>query len=404
MFSFYWRRIFLGKIIIFIALLVLGFYLLFLRLTALPFMRRTFRDRNLFERPRFRLQQNGDYWIVHDYIVAESSELHGNQSVTLISHGRYDDLKDLEWLMLRWRAPISLAVFVGADDFEPTLYSLQHLKYCSIYASSFIKWVSVQLVLDNNHLTDEVRRMETTRTWGFKCLSQAEMDAKYMPSIDITDKCKYPINLLKNVARQNARTHFIFPLELNLLPTRNFAKSFLQFAQAAQLRNPFRSVFCVPIFPYNSHIRPPLTPPKWKSDLFSYVQPYLNGTEALPAIEYYKRKGLEGWLYASVNEGKISVFQVGNSPENCAAYVSTSFYEPMYDQRDLDSPYTTDSARLQVLVGLEFDFVLLDGSFLLHRLGINKSTMFRSKHEYVQPNQNHIREIIMLNNLIIKGV
>ncbi|XP_002133113.2 uncharacterized protein [Drosophila pseudoobscura] len=404
MFSFYWRRIFIGKLIILATLLLLGFYLVLLRLTQLPFMRRTFQDARIFERPRIRLQQNGDYWIYHDYIVAWGSEFQGNQSVTLTTHGRYDDLKDLEWLMVRWRAPISVAVFVGPEDFEPTLYTFYHLKYCSIFGGSFTNWVSVQLVLDNEHLTDEVRRMQPNRERGFKCLSPEEMDAKFVPSTEYSEKWKYPMNLLKNVARQNARTHFVFPLELNLLPTRNFAKTFLQFAQEVQLPNPFRSVFCVPILPYNSYTPNSMYPPKYKSDLPRFIQPYLNGSESLTAIEYKKLKGLERWLNTTVPDGEMTVYRVGKSPENCAAYVSTNFYEPLYDQRYLDNPYTTDSARLQVLFGLDFDFVVMDGTFLMHRLNFNISSVYRSQHEYMPPNETQIREMIMLNELLPKTI
>ncbi|XP_022227919.2 uncharacterized protein LOC111077807 isoform X2 [Drosophila obscura] len=161
------------------------------------------------------------------------------------------------------------------------------------------------------------------------------------------------------------------------------------------------NVFCVPIFPYNSNSQHPIHPPKFKSDLVGYVEAYLNDSETLPALEYNRLKGLESWLHSTFMADEMGVYQVEKSPENCAVYVSANLYEPFYDQRVLESPYTTDSTRLQVLSGLEFDFVLMDGAFLLHRLNFNKSSRVRSNHEYMSPDQVHIREMIMLSDLTL---
>lgn len=60
----------------------------------------------------------------------------------------------------------------------------------------------------------------------------------------------YPINMARNIAKVNSQTHFTFPSDIELYPTKNFISKFLEFIR----RNPHyavkesRSVFVLPVF------------------------------------------------------------------------------------------------------------------------------------------------------------
>lgn len=42
-------------------------------------------------------------------------------------------------------------------------------------------------------------------------------------------KLKYPINLLRNVARYNAKTYYVMALDIELLPSQNFVAEFMHY-------------------------------------------------------------------------------------------------------------------------------------------------------------------------------
>lgn len=232
-----WRRIFLGKLTVSAFLLLAVFYLWLHGLGKAARFRRGLHQAEYFEKSPFRLQQNGDYWILNDFIRASSSP-HGHQSVTLTTHGTYMDLRDLERLVVRWNAPISLALFVGPGDFGTIITSFYHLKYCSICGLGFGRWVSVHLVMHQEYMPLYLRRMEAKHPYGFRCGAPYEMDAN--ASNPAAAELQYPLNLLKNVARRNARTYYVFSLELNSLPVRNFANNFMAFVQYQDFRKPLK--------------------------------------------------------------------------------------------------------------------------------------------------------------------
>lgn len=76
-----------------------------------------------------RISQRGDYWVLYNY-VPMNMYVHCWESVTYTTHADYTFLDNLEPLLDRWRAPISIALHAPGKDFQPTIDSIQYARNC----------------------------------------------------------------------------------------------------------------------------------------------------------------------------------------------------------------------------------------------------------------------------------
>ena len=76
-----------------------------------------------------RTAQRGDYWVLYNY-VSMSSNVKCWESVTYTTHADYTFLDNLEPLLERWRAPVSIAMHAPGTDFQPTLDSIKYARSC----------------------------------------------------------------------------------------------------------------------------------------------------------------------------------------------------------------------------------------------------------------------------------
>ncbi|KAM8717488.1 hypothetical protein ACLKA7_004219 [Drosophila subpalustris] len=318
-----------------------------------------------FNRPRLQLEQNGDYWICNNFMRSSSPELRGNMSLTLTTHGTYRDFWHIKWLLVRWSAPISMAVYVDKNDFEELLESLNHIKYCTIFALSWSHWISLHLVFHDKHMPKILHRIKSEHPYGYRCKKFNNKENQYLLTLGNHRRyTHYPLNLLRNVARLNAQTYYVFALEPGMLPTRNLVMHFLQFVHLYQTGKPRKSVYCLPVFPpicKDSEL------PKYKSDLKDRLKPYLNGSFMLSPSDTAQLNMFRPWLLNPVLDGDIVIYVISKQPQYCPAYISSNAYEPFYDQRYDDFNSDPNSTQLQVLIGLGFDFVILDGTFVIRR-------------------------------------
>lgn len=85
-----------------------------------------------------RRAQRGDYWVLYNY-VSMNSPMHCWESVTYTTHADFTFLDNLEPLLERWRAPVSIAMHAPGTDFQPTLDSIKYLRSCgSPLVSQFV--------------------------------------------------------------------------------------------------------------------------------------------------------------------------------------------------------------------------------------------------------------------------
>lgn len=76
-----------------------------------------------------RRAQRGDYWVLYNY-VPMSMTVRCWESVTYTTHADYTFLDNLEPLLERWRAPISIAMHAPGTDFPATLDAIKYSRNC----------------------------------------------------------------------------------------------------------------------------------------------------------------------------------------------------------------------------------------------------------------------------------
>lgn len=76
-----------------------------------------------------RRAQRGDYWVLYNY-VPMSMAVRCWESVTYTTHADYTFLDNLEPLLERWRAPISIAMHAPGTDFPATLDAIRYSRNC----------------------------------------------------------------------------------------------------------------------------------------------------------------------------------------------------------------------------------------------------------------------------------
>ena len=79
----------------------------------------------------------------------------------------------------------------------------------------------------------------------------------------------YPVNVARNIARETATTHFIFPLDIELYPSPGLIPAFLNMVWRNEpaLRSPNPKVFVNPIFEIKKGFEMPVN----KTDLVNYL-------------------------------------------------------------------------------------------------------------------------------------
>ncbi|XP_032592239.1 uncharacterized protein LOC116805285 [Drosophila grimshawi] len=245
-----------------------------------------------------------------------------------------------------------MAVYVHQDDLDETQQYLYYIKYCTSDSLSWTHYVSLQLVFSDKHMPHIFHGIYGSHPNGLRCKEEVHISALSNFHNNIT----YPLHLLRHVARLNAETFYVLPVEPGMLPTKHFIKTFLQFVHLYYPEKPLKSVYCIPVFP---QIGDDLSLPKYKSQLCTQLQPYLQNRVWLPKTKLEQLDKWRSWLQAPIRDGDMTIYRVTQDTDNCAVYVSSNAYD--------QSTYEVNSTKLKILVGRGFDFIVLDGTFLIYR-------------------------------------
>jgi len=76
-----------------------------------------------------RRAQRGDYWVLYNYVPMNMA-IKCWESVTYTTHADYTFLDNLEPLLERWQAPISIAMHAPGTDFPATLDAIRYSRNC----------------------------------------------------------------------------------------------------------------------------------------------------------------------------------------------------------------------------------------------------------------------------------
>ncbi|XP_023020841.2 beta-1,4-glucuronyltransferase 1 isoform X2 [Leptinotarsa decemlineata] len=316
-----------------------------------------------------KTQQRGDYWVLYNYITAEKT-FKCHESVTYTTHADFSFMDNLVPLLERWQGPISIALHAPGSDFPDTLDSIAYLRDCT---SPLVKdFVTFHVYFSTKHVPKEVPKHGSVFTEPYNCsLSPPFVNVSSENMYKAQKKLLYPVNVGRNVARETAQTHFILPSDIELYPSPNIIEKFL--AMIAENTGPLLSknpkVFPLHLFEVSANQIVPETKTVLKEML-------ANGT----ALPFHKKlcpgchsvpKAKE-WQNANETEG-VHVFHVGKRNGKFIhwepIFIGTHA-DPLYDERLSWEGKSDKMTQGYALCVLNYDFLILDNAFLIHKPGI----------------------------------
>ncbi|ENN82025.1 hypothetical protein YQE_01600, partial [Dendroctonus ponderosae] len=274
-------------------------------------------------------------------ISIELQELYGYSSNCSITF-----LDNVIPLVDRWDGPISIALYAPGYDFYTTLDAIAYLRNCGPEHEEMYK-------------------------------SQNEL--------------LYPINVARNVAKLAAQTYFIFPSDIELYPTRNFVKLFLQLVNENQelFEEDSRNVFVLPIF----EVLENQTVPETKSELLGMLKKKtaIIFHESV-CVECHRVVSSEEWVNTPETEG-LSVFSVGKRSGRYVVwepfYVCTQ-KDPLWDERMTWEGQSNKMVQAYTMCVMDYDFHVLDNAFLIHKPGVKKKKVQMVKYNDIVKNSSKL--------------
>ncbi|KAL7299297.1 hypothetical protein TKK_0007879 [Trichogramma kaykai] len=314
--------------------------------------------------------QRGDYWVLYNY-VPMSAKLHCWESVTYTTHADFTFLDNLDPLLERWRAPVSIALHAPGADLAPTIESIKYARTCG---SPLVKqFVTFHIYFSSKHVPKLIPSGEKVAADKANCSKPAPwLNVNPARMYKSERKLLYPVNVGRNVARDAALTRYILASDIELYPSPGLPEAFLEMLRRNDqpaLNRPNPKVFVLSIFEVDEKS----LPPENKTALIQMLK-------AGSAIPFHKKlcSGCHNvprskeWQEAPETKG-LHVFHIGKRTGSFVhwepIYIGTND-DPFYDERLSWEGKSDKMTQGYALCVLDYDFMIVDNGFLVHRPGI----------------------------------
>eukprot|EP00092_Neocalanus_flemingeri_P033251 GFUD01036158.1.p1 GENE.GFUD01036158.1~~GFUD01036158.1.p1 ORF type:complete len:478 (-),score=118.43 GFUD01036158.1:172-1605(-) len=329
-----------------------------------------------FNKPtNFSQGMRGKYWVLYNYIRA-GKHFHCNQTITYTTHGDFTFLDNLEPLLDRWRGPISVAVYAPGSDLEDSIDAILYYRDCT--NSSLVRDLATfHIYFDLSHIPAQVPRQDSLLHKRPNCQLPEGLTetVTYKKKLGLV----YPVNVARNVARESAATHFVFPSDIELYPSPNLIPDFLEMIRRndKKLTKSQPRVFVNSIFEIAANHSLPNT----KTELIKLMK----SNTVIPfhknvCPQCHKIPHSKEWLEAAVKPG-LDVLHVGKRIKPFQhwepIYIGTN-QEPSYDERLSWEGRSDKMAQGYKLCLKNYQFHILDNAFLIHRPGIKTKKTLHS--------------------------
>nr|XP_033322096.1 beta-1,4-glucuronyltransferase 1 [Megalopta genalis]XP_033322105.1 beta-1,4-glucuronyltransferase 1 [Megalopta genalis] len=317
-----------------------------------------------------RRAQRGDYWVLYNY-VPMSMAVRCWESVTYTTHADYTFLDNLEPLLERWRAPISIAMHAPGTDFPATLDAIKYSRNCG--SPLIAQLVSFHVFFSSKHVPKVVPPSEKVMSDTYNCtLGPPWVNVTLSKMYKNEKKLLYPVNVGRNIARESAPTFYVFASDIELYPNPDLPAKFLEMIRRRDqpaLYKPNPKVFVLSIFEVDDKSQPPNN----KTHLGQMLK-------AGTAIPFHKKlcSGCHNvprskeWQEAPETKD-LHIFHVGKRTGSFVhwepIFIGTN-NDPLYDERLSWEGKSDKMTQGYALCVLDYDFLILDNAFLVHRPGI----------------------------------
>ncbi|XP_046473213.1 beta-1,4-glucuronyltransferase 1 [Neodiprion pinetum] len=345
----------------------------------------------------------GDYWVLYNY-VPMSTKVRCWESVTYTTHADYTFLDNLEPLLERWQAPVSVALYAPGTDFQPTVDTIKYLRICGSPLVSQL--VTFHVFFSTKHIPKTVPSSSKVLSEGWNCtLPPPWANVTVSKMYKSEKKLLYPVNVGRNIAREWAPTHYVLPSDIELYPSPDLASRFLEMIRRRDqqpLYKPNPKVFPLSIFEVSADSQVPRNK--------TQLQKMLKAKTAIP----FHKKVCSGchnvprskeWQEAPETEG-LHVFHVGKRTGAFVhwepIFIGTN-NDPLYDERLSWEGKSDKMTQGYTLCVLDYDFLILDNAFLVHKPGIKTFKKDPVRDMLTGKTNALIKKIIMPELKVIYG-
>lgn len=204
-----------------------------------------------------RTYQKGNFWVVENFIKASHGDLDCLETITYTTNGEYPYLDNLWAIVQKWKAPISLALYCGGEDFKNCIDSLAYIRNCAVDQN--LSWL--MKIFLSVHIFFEDTQIPPT-VW--KPFNDSAVDCTdnpmTRPTHRSTSERHFYINVARNIARDAATTHFILASDIELYPSDDIIPQFLRMiAKSGSVFLKKNTVYVLPPFEVTIDSKPPRT-------------------------------------------------------------------------------------------------------------------------------------------------
>ncbi|XP_044260821.1 beta-1,4-glucuronyltransferase 1-like [Tribolium madens] len=309
-----------------------------------------------------KIQQRGDYWVLYNYIMAKK-RFKCHESVTITTLGDFTFLDNILPMVERWKGPISVAVYAPGTDFSPTMDAIKYLRCFSTLVRDL---VTFHIFFPSDHIPEKTYIPED----DYVC---SETPVLVNSTYKSEKNLIFPINLARNIAREVAQTHFIFPLDIELYPSPYLIPKFLKMvSKTPSLSTP--RVYPLAVFEVETGQKIPENKTELQSMLGKNLAVPFHHNICVPCHDI---PNFQKWQKMP----EMPNLHVFHTTKRRGEYLHWEpFYigthqEPLYDERFTWEGQKDKLVQGYVLCVLDYDFMVLDNAFLVHKPGIKVKTM-----------------------------
>ncbi|XP_074603084.1 beta-1,4-glucuronyltransferase 1-like [Brevipalpus obovatus] len=344
------------------------------------------------------LDSSGEFSIINNWIRGKSFKNTGVPSliihdITLVSLTSLSGVHHINDIVERWKGPISIGIFCLAKEIVTAIKLIILFRNC--YPS--IRYnTTFHLVYPLHHFPIPNFGSNDNNLWHSMSLSPHSQSlsscleiSQILSSIKTKTRRNYanhgvpfPNNLLRNVARRNSLTDYIFVVDIDLVPNQDLHGSFLTFAHENKLFEEQmlqeKRVYVVPSFEIDSS-QSSSKIPQHKAELLKLIA---NGSVRPFYYELcwkcQKYTDYDAWEREPITSRLLVSFEVNWNDPWEPFYISHNS-APMYDERFRQYGFNRISQVCELYVA-GYKFSVLNNAFLVHK-GLKKSDSFHKNKD-----------------------
>lgn len=276
------------------------------------------------------------------------------------------------------------------------LEAIWHLRQCS--GNTLVKeYVTFHFYFHHEHIPQEVYSQEKLATLSFDCSKPSPyLNVNATNMYKTKNNFTYPVNLARNIARIPVETHYILAADIELYPSIGIINKFLTMIVESTDKRLEKKNIVFSLIPFE--VEQNQTLPNTKTEVLSMLKTEM----AVPFHKHvckschYVPRGFK-WQEAAETKG-LSIFDVGKRVKAYGSwepvYIGTNA-EPPYDERLTWEGKKDKLIHSYLLCVLDYDFLLLDNVFLVHRPGIKRFVKNFSLQKYENKTNSILKHEIL---------